>query len=155
MRHLFQHIKEFPTDDMPFPDRGRRPDYRSSGPKRLMPQLQIKVPSLRRWGKKMAVVVDKAFYRHAGRMDTVSDLSNSDIAWFLVDFDESSEPATIVLSFPELQTLERAVEGLTGGIPVTLSEFETKIIEKINAPPKKKRKPKFSAPGPLQISPDQ
>ena len=103
----------------------------------------------------MAVVVDKAFYRHAGRMDTVSDLSNSDIAWFLVDFDESSEPATIVLSFPELQTLERAVEGLTGGIPVTLSEFETKIIEKINAPPKKKRKPKFSAPGPLQISPDQ
>ncbi len=41
---------------IPFPAARRQPDYRSSGPKRLMPQLQIKVPSLRRWGKKMAVV---------------------------------------------------------------------------------------------------
>lgn len=37
---------------MLFPDKIRRPDYRSSGPKRLMPQLQIKVPTLRRWGKR-------------------------------------------------------------------------------------------------------
>jgi hypothetical protein len=46
---------------------GHRPDYRSSGPKRLMPQLQIKVPSLRRWGKKMAVVVDEASSVRQGR----------------------------------------------------------------------------------------
>lgn len=32
---------------VPFPA-PRHPDYRSSGPKRLMPQLQIKVPTLRR-----------------------------------------------------------------------------------------------------------
>ena len=48
---LRQHI----AAGIPFPIGRRRPDYRSSGPKRLMPQLQIKVPSLRRWGKKMAV----------------------------------------------------------------------------------------------------
>ncbi|NJN81784.1 MAG: hypothetical protein HC802_05515 [Caldilineaceae bacterium] len=35
-----------------FPAGKRRPDYRSSGPKRLMPQLQIKVPTIARWGKK-------------------------------------------------------------------------------------------------------
>jgi len=35
-----------------YPAGRRRPDYRSSGPKRLMPQLQIKVPTLRRWARK-------------------------------------------------------------------------------------------------------
>ena len=33
-----------------FPTRIRRPDWRSSSAKRLMPQLQVKVPTLRRWG---------------------------------------------------------------------------------------------------------
>lgn len=37
---------------IPMPLKQRRPDFRSSGPKRLMPQLQIKVPTLRRWGKR-------------------------------------------------------------------------------------------------------
>ena len=35
-----------------FPSAVRRPDWRSSSAKRLMPQLQIKVPTLRRWGAK-------------------------------------------------------------------------------------------------------
>ncbi|MGD0767382.1 MAG: NotI family restriction endonuclease [Tepidisphaeraceae bacterium] len=128
---LFEHLHDFPTDDLPFPDRTRRPDYRSSGPKRLMPQLQIKVPTLRRWGKKMAVVVDGAFFRNMGRMDTVKDLSNCDIAWFVVQFDEGTDPATLKIGEPEKQTLERAVEGLTGGEPVTLAEFEAKIRAKL------------------------
>jgi len=34
----------------PFPDKVRRPDWRSSSAKRFMPQLQVKVPTLRRWG---------------------------------------------------------------------------------------------------------
>ena len=33
-----------------FPTATRRPDWRSSSAKRLMPQLQIKAPTLRRWG---------------------------------------------------------------------------------------------------------
>lgn len=44
-----------------FPSKSRRPDYRSSGPKRLAPQLKIKEPLLRAWGKSMAVVVDAYF----------------------------------------------------------------------------------------------
>ncbi|WP_419915094.1 NotI family restriction endonuclease [Hoeflea sp.] len=63
------------------PVENRRPDYRSSGPKRLMPQLQIKVPTLRRWGKKMVVVVDASFFESMGEMATVNELSNSDIVW--------------------------------------------------------------------------
>ncbi|MBI2605589.1 MAG: hypothetical protein HYW49_05845 [Deltaproteobacteria bacterium] len=133
MTGLFRHILQFSGDKIPFPEKARRPDYRSSGPKRLMPQLQIKVPTLRRWGKKMAVVVDRAFYRSLGRMETVSNISNCDIAWFVIDYNESTNPVTLVVSEPEKQTLERAVEGLTGGTPVTLPEFERKITEKLLA----------------------
>jgi hypothetical protein len=32
MSGLFKHIHAFPTDDVPFPEVTRRPDYRSSGP---------------------------------------------------------------------------------------------------------------------------
>lgn len=129
---LFDHIEMYDGAGTPFPDRGRRPDYRSSGPKRLMPQLQIKVPTLRRWGKKMALVVDMPWFgSNVFDVETVDDVSNCDIAWFLVDFDESTDPATIFISSIHLQTLERAVEGLTGGYPVTLVAFEQKIQEKM------------------------
>jgi hypothetical protein len=96
-----------------------------------MPQLQIKVPTLRRWGKKMVVVVDAAFYRSLGRMETVRDLSNCDIAWFVARYEEDGDAVRLVVGEPKKQTLERAVEGLTGGLPVTLGEFEAKIIEKL------------------------
>lgn len=131
MTSLFRHIRDYRGENIPFPDAVRRPDYRSSGPKRLMPQLQIKVPTLRRWGKKMAVVVDAGFYRNLGEMNTVDEVSNCDVAWFIVNYDESKEPAALTLGEPEKQTLERAVEGLTGGFPVTLEDFESKIREKI------------------------
>ena len=105
------------VDWMIFPAGRRRPDYRSSGPKRLMPQLQIKIPTLRRWGKKMAVVVDRAFFDSIGEMDRVTDISNADIAWFIVRFDEhpGEKHSRMVLDEVRLTTLERSVEGLTGG----------------------------------------
>ena len=131
MSALFTHIRGHPSDDLPFPDLVRRPDYRSSGPKRLMPQLQIKVPTLRRWGKKMAVIVDEAFYRNQGVMENTDSISNCDIAWFSVSFDERHDPARLVVGEPKLQTLEQAVKGLTGGEPVTLEEFERKIRAKL------------------------
>ncbi len=133
MKLLFEQIEAFQFPGHPFPEHSRRPDYRSSGPKRLMPQLQIKVPTLRRWGKKLAVVVDQAWFRNnVIDVATVKDVSNCDIAWFIVTFDESTDPARIVIGRPQLQTLERAVEGLTGGYPVSLGEFETKILAKLD-----------------------
>lgn len=133
MNLLFRHVSEYSGEGIPFPDRVRRPDYRSSGAKRLMPQLQTKVPTLRRWGKKMAVVVDVPWFQtNVATADTVSDISNSDIAWFLFDIDETSIPPRLKLDRVEMQTLERAVEGLTGGLPVTLAEFESKIREKLS-----------------------
>lgn len=115
------------------PIEGRRPDYRSSGPKRLMPQLQIKVPTLRRWGKKMAILVDHAFFLSMGEMKRVDHLSNCDVVWFLADFAKDQGEAIYRLQIVDEfgTTLESAIEGLTGGEPVSLEEFEARVSDKI------------------------
>lgn len=111
----------------------RRPDYRSSGVKRLMPQLQTKVPTLRRWGKKMAVIVDAPFFQSMGQMNSVPHISNADIAWFIVDFIE--DPLSDLLKLSVVRevytTLESATEGLTGGVPLSENEFEARIRAKL------------------------
>ena len=122
---------DWPAAPPPFPVKNRRPDYRSSGPKRLMPQLQIKVPTLRRWGKKMAVVVDQAFFSAFGSMDDVREPSNADIAWFVVRLAENGGKASLEPHDVRYTTLERAVEGLTTGRPVSLPEFENRIRRKL------------------------
>lgn len=136
MKGEFEAFNDDAVDWVIFPAGRRRPDYRSSGPKRLMPQLQIKVPTLRRWGKKMAVVVDRAFFDSIGEMDNVADISNADIAWFIVRFEEveGQKRTRIVRDEVRYTTLERSVEGLTGGKPVPLHEFETRITDKIVHP---------------------
>jgi len=114
----------------PFPSARRRPDYRSSGPKRLMPQLQIKVPTLRRWGKKMAVVVDQAFFAALAPMTAVSDISNADIVWFVVQYETEGDHAVLSRGMTCATTLEHAVEGLTAGQPVSLRVFEEQLLRK-------------------------
>ena len=131
MTDEFKLIRSWSKSEMPFPARIRRPDYRSSGPKRLMPQLQIKVPTLRRWGKKMAVVVDRNFFDALGKMDAVEDVSNCDIAWFIVRYRDDGRIIHLERDSVILTTLERAVEGLTGGLPVSLEEFEKRIRGKL------------------------
>jgi hypothetical protein len=132
----FKALNDPALDWVVYPAGQRRPDYRSSGPKRLMPQLQIKVPTLRRWGRKMAVVVDRAFFDSIGEMDNVADLSNADVAWFIVRFEEVEGQTKTRLVRDEVRytTLERSVEGLTGGKPVPRSVFEDRINEKKNQP---------------------
>lgn len=131
----FIALGQHPTEAIPFPVGRRRPDDRSSGPKRLMPQLQTKVPSLRRWGKKMAVVIDEGFYAALGRMEPVQHVSNCDIAWFVVKFTEGEGRVVLTRGPMHLTTLERSVEGLTGGDPVSREEFESRIREKLGERP--------------------
>lgn len=58
----------------------RRPDFRSSAQKRLVPQLQLKVPVFRRWGKRFFVVVDTQFF---GALPSFGETtpSNSEVTW--------------------------------------------------------------------------
>ena len=76
----------------------------------------------------MAVVVDKAFWESLSEMREVKDLSNAEIAWFVVSF---SDPAGGRFSLQRHEvhftTLSHAVEGLTGGTPMPLENFENEI----------------------------
>lgn len=131
MQLEFKAMLDHKGSGIPFPTRVRRPDYRSSGPKRLMPQLQIKVPDLSRWGKKMAVVVDEDFFNAMGRMETVSDLSNCDVIWFVVRYEERDGRVRLVRGAHVYTRLDSAVRGLIAGRPTTQAKFEEKIRDKL------------------------
>jgi Restriction endonuclease NotI len=128
MENDFTVMRTWTGPGVPFPRVQRRPDFRSSGPKRLMPQLQTKVPTISRWGKKMAVVIDQAFWESLGKMREVKDLSNCEIVWFVVTFAPAAD-GRFALKRHEIHftTLDNAVEGLTGGTPMSLDRFENQI----------------------------
>lgn len=83
----------------------RRPDFRSSAQKRLVPQLQLKVPVFRRWGKKVFVVVDAHFFRQLPRFSTTTRL-NSEVTW---------------LSYP---IVKRRCDYVLGNAQVVYSEWD-------------------------------
>ena len=73
----------------------RRLDYRSSAQKRLMPQLSLKVPVFRRWGKRFFVAVDSLFFENLPAFKTVNSLENSEITWVVYGFQKSGEGFTM------------------------------------------------------------
>ena len=82
----------------------------------------------------MAVVVDESFFAAMGKMDSVESVSNCDVAWFAVKYDERGGRRQLVPSSVQLTTLERSVEGLTAGVPVSLEVFEKRILAKLKPP---------------------
>ena len=123
---------------VPFPVTSPRPDYRSCGPKRLLPQLQVKVPTLSRWGIKTAVVVDREFFDSLGEMEQANHPSNSDIAWFILRYEEQNG-GDLALLADEVRytTLSESIEGLVGAAPIPKPNFEESIASRLqsNYPP--------------------
>lgn len=109
----------------------RRPDFRSSGPKRLLPQLEIKVPTLRRWGKKMFVAIDDAFFSWLPEMESANDLSNADICWMGFGLERSSSPYRLILKKVVATTLEESRISLVAGSAPPIKEFESAIASKM------------------------
>lgn len=79
----------------------RRPDWRSSIQKRLMPQLSLKVPLFRRWGKKFFVATDRSFFEQIPAMRTVRTLANSEVSWLIYPF--SLTPQGYEMGAPSIQ----------------------------------------------------
>ena len=71
-------------------DGKRRPDFRSSAQKRLMPQLALKVPIFRRWGKRFFVATDSTFFSELPQMKPQS-AGNSEVTWLSYDFERQRE----------------------------------------------------------------
>lgn len=127
----FALLAQTQTDDFPFPAKERHPDWRSSGPKRLLPQLQTKTPAIRTWGKKVAVVVDEPFFQSLAGLEREKHLSNAEIVWFVVGFDWDRTSWRLAKREVVCTKLEASVKALTGGVPLSKEEFEAQLLNKL------------------------
>ena len=135
----FLNIANHPADIAPFPRDIRRPDWRSSSAKRLMPQLQIKGPTLRRWGAKLAVCVDRPFFASIGGPSTEPsrDLDSGDIIWMVPEITEDRTGSwRLRRGFWEVMTLEDAVVKLLAAKTITRSEFEEALARRLRELPR-------------------
>jgi hypothetical protein len=131
MTNEFKMLAGVESETLQFPAKHRRPDWRSSGPKRLLPQLQTKVPTIRTWGKKMAVVIDEAFFGSLVGLDRERHLSNAEIAWFVVGYGPKPGGWTLVPREVVFTKLDASVKSLTGGVPLSRERFEEQLRVKL------------------------
>lgn len=121
-------------DAPPFPNKIRRPDWRSSSAKRLMPQLEIKVPTLRRWSSKLAVAVDKPFFEAVGgpSEQASQDLDEGDIIWLAPEFQRSADHSIrMARGHFEVLTLEDSRPRLLAAETISRGEFEQTLRRKL------------------------
>jgi hypothetical protein len=131
MRPEFDAYAKAPSPVL-FPIFSRRPDYRSSGPKRLWPQLDVKVPVLRNWGKKVVVVVDRFFYSNMNALTDPSPRAktdqerreNADVAWFVVDFDSK---LNLMKGEVVFTTLDSSRMALNATEPLSKADFTANL----------------------------
>jgi len=115
----------------------RRPDFRSSAQKRLVPQLQLKVPVFRRWGKKFFVVVDTQFFNAMPPFAHTSP-ANSEITWLAYPLAKSGpdykmgEAQIIYSEWDEVQN------SLREGVPPEPAEIVLELQAKLDGPPSKR-----------------
>ncbi len=131
MKKEFEMLAHLESNAIPFPAAHRRPDWRSSGPKRLLPQLQTKTPTIRTWGKKIAVVIDEAFFNSLVGLDREKHLSNSEIAWFVVAYEPVEKGWRLVPKEVVFTKLDSSVKALTGGTPLSKEAFEKQLVTKL------------------------
>jgi hypothetical protein len=110
----------------------RRPDFRSSAQKRLMPQLSLKVPIFRRWGKKFFVAVDSTFFKSIPPMKSVDGLDNSEVTWLAYPFiaqNESYPMGDPVVTYTQWDDVVAALREGTAPRPQEILEELDKNIQ--------------------------
>ena len=114
----------------PEPTALRRPDWRSSSAKRLMPQLQVKAPTLRRWGKKLAVAVDLPFFEAIGGPSNSPshDLNDGDIIWLVPQINDTGQMEQVHW---EVLSLEDSSAKLLSAETIRREEFEDTLRDKL------------------------
>ena len=135
MRADFELLAENGDPELPFPTEVRRPDWRSSSAKRLMPQLQVKCPTLRRWGTKLAVAVDLPFFEAIGgaSANPSHDMNDGDIIWLVPQIDDDYKLTTYHW---EVLSLEVSSDKLLSAETVRRSEFEDALRAKLTPIPR-------------------
>ena len=130
MQSEFENLVRDADKLPPFPNAVRRPDWRSSSAKRLMPQLQTKAPTLRRWGTKLAVAVDIPFFKAIGgpSQKPSQDLDEGDIIWLAPQI---SDEYRLEASHWDVLSLEDSSEKLLAAKTVNRVEFEEALRAKL------------------------
>lgn len=126
----FELLRDSTEIEPPEPTALRRPDWRSSSAKRLMPQLQVKGPTLRRWGTKLAVAVDLPFFEAIGGPsdDPSQDLNDGDIVWLVP---KVTEDHRLVEHHWEVLSLEASSDRLLSAETIKRQEFEDALRAKL------------------------
>lgn len=120
----------------PFPNAVRRPDWRSSSAKRLMPQLLIKAPTVRRWGTKIAVAVDKPFFAEMGgpSQHVRQDLGDGDVIWMVPELKRNKSARYLLTrGHWEVLTLEESCERLLAAETIRQDAFERDLADRLVA----------------------
>ena len=130
MQADFELLLENADDTPPEPTALRRPDWRSSSAKRLMPQLQVKAPTLRRWGTKLAVAVDLPFFEAIGGPSRApsQDLNDGDIVWLVP---RVAADYRLVEHHWEVLSLEASSDKLLSAETVKRQEFENTLRSRL------------------------
>ncbi|WP_142092598.1 NotI family restriction endonuclease [Propioniferax innocua] len=111
------------------PQAQRRPDYRSSGAKRLAPQLDAKAPVIRRWGKKVVVIIDQSFYGELATLPTkVDDFDNAEVVWVIMRYTDAMNLVVDKLFFG---LLDESIQALQATRPLNKAEFESGLKEEL------------------------
>lgn len=111
------------------PKGNRRPDFRSSGAKRLAPQLSAKSPVMRRWGNKVVVIIDEAFFSELAALPTaVDEFDNADVVWLIMRF---TEEMNLVVGKMFFGTLEESVQALDATRPVPKQQFNADLRNEV------------------------
>jgi hypothetical protein len=108
----FKDIADSKDDSLPFPVKRRRPDYRSSSAKRLLPQLEVKIKELRNWAKKTAVVVGEDFFAEFGPMIEEPHISTAHLVWFVVKYELRGDRFVLTRGFSRMVKLESSVQAV-------------------------------------------
>ena len=126
----FEKLKRSIDTVPPEPIKRRRPDWRSSSAKRLMPQLQVKVPTLRRWGNKLAVAVDLPFFKAIGGPSPKpsQDLNDGDIIWLVPQINDNYK---LEPHHWEVLSLEASCDKLLSAETIKRQEFEAVLRTKL------------------------
>jgi hypothetical protein len=139
IRNAFEHYMMDPKDRHNMTWEGLnypRPDYLSSSRKRLAPQLIYKGGILNKWGKKIAVVVDKSFFSTLPILPETTP-NKADIAWLVYElsFDSSqtrynlTSYQTVYTAFtPALETITKTEAGPVEGF---IEQLQQKLDEKL------------------------
>lgn len=124
---------------MTWPNRGApRADYLSSSRKRLAPQLRYKGYILNSWGRKLAVVVDRPFFKELHRITPFSILpspNGAEMVWLVYELKRDAPQLPYQLTLAQTvysdfrQTLERINTPLAG----TQEDFIAKLQARLNA----------------------